>query len=139
MPPESVRPTEPASTSATAASFGELLARGIARGGWLLGEALAGRPITMCTSSVCQWASCEHYYGPGCRPEAVDATVYSWGLCYVSVCALTVEEALRAANFEHPTGLDHGWMLADEAFRTGEPNGVTCPDDPNKRHWLFSC
>ena len=71
-----------------------------------------------------------------------DFTCYAIGLFYASVCttmknAEAVEERMNEA---HPTGIDSRWRVADEAFRTGEPNPCPCSDHPEThRHWLLSC
>lgn len=69
-----------------------------------------------------------------------EVNIYSWGLVFASVCAprdMTQEEVEDAVNRQHPTGLDHGWKVADEPFRTGESN----PHDAGDcgRHWLLAC
>lgn len=68
--------------------------------------------------------------------------VYAFGLCYASVCApasLTIDEMIAAADAEQPTGLAHGWFLANEPFKDGSPNPKTCENDPARRHYLLSC
>jgi len=68
------------------------------------------------------------------------ANVYSYGLCFASVCApldMPEEEVVRQVNLSHPTGLDHGWKKADEPFRTGEPNPFDAGDCG--WHWLLVC
>lgn len=67
--------------------------------------------------------------------------VYSLGICCASVCtSLTDEQATNRLNESHPTGLDHGWSIADEAFQTGESNPCPCNDAPDThRHILFVC
>jgi hypothetical protein len=73
------------------------------------------------------------------RPN-YDFCAYAVGLCYASVCtSLSLEEATQRLNAEHPTGLEHGWKLAAEAFRTGERNPCPCPDYAEHWHFLFSC
>lgn len=75
------------------------------------------------------------------RPVTGDFTAYAVGLCYASACtSLSDQEAAERMNVEHPTGISSRWSVADEAFRTGEPNGVACHDRPNThRHLLFAC
>ena len=66
-------------------------------------------------------------------------TVYAVGLCYASVCtSLAVDDVERWLNIELPTGVTP-WRLAAEGFRSGEPNGMPCPDQADRRHFLFSC
>lgn len=72
-------------------------------------------------------------------PES-PVNVYSFGLCYASVCAPTdmePEAVIEAVNASHPTGLDHGWKVADEPFSSGEPNPFDAGDCG--RHWLLVC
>jgi len=64
---------------------------------------------------------------------------YSVGLCFASVCTdLPPEEAAKVLNEMHPTGVSP-WVLANEDFADGTPNGVECPECAGKRHWLFVC
>jgi hypothetical protein len=66
--------------------------------------------------------------------------VYGLGLCYASVCTdMAPDEATVALNAECPTGLDHGWHVADEAFKTGEPNPSPCERGGDSKHYLFTC
>jgi hypothetical protein len=76
------------------------------------------------------------------------AVVYSvglcYGLCYASVCApgdMSAEVVEHSVNAEHPTGLSHGWRIADEPFASGSPNPnpSPCNDNSERRHWLLSC
>lgn len=67
-------------------------------------------------------------------------TVYSMGLCMASVCtSLSVEEAAARLNIQEPAGGTLEWRLADEPFRTGEPNPCPCNDGGGNRHMLFEC
>lgn len=70
-----------------------------------------------------------------------DFVVYSYGLVSASVCSsLGPEETARRLNEQYPTGLDHPWMLAEEPFRTGEPNPCPCNETPEThKHYLFTC
>lgn len=70
-----------------------------------------------------------------------DLTVYSMGLCYASVCTtLPDAEATSRMNLEHMPGTSHGWQIADEPFRNGDPNGRPCDQRPaSHRHLLFEC
>jgi hypothetical protein len=64
---------------------------------------------------------------------------YTVGLCYASVCSsLSPEETIERLNLEHPTGIAP-WTLAEEPFRTGEPNPCPCPDHSNAKHYLLVC
>lgn len=68
-----------------------------------------------------------------------DFNAYAIGVLYASVCT-SLDNAAAAArmNTEHPTGSATPWQIADEAFRSGEPNGVACHDYPEThRHLLF--
>ena len=71
-------------------------------------------------------------------------TVYSVGLCYISVCAskeLTPDAVERRANDEHPTGVSHPWSIDKKGeFRDGSPNPTPCDTNPEThRHYLLSC
>lgn len=70
-----------------------------------------------------------------------DFVAYAVGICAASVCtSLQPDEAEQRLNQEHPTGIASRWTLAvDENFRTGEENGMKCPDHPQHRHFLFHC
>jgi hypothetical protein len=71
----------------------------------------------------------------------VSVDVYSVGLCYASACATTDvprEEVERAVQRSHPSGVAP-WKVADELFRTGEPNPCPCNSDEGKQHWLLVC
>ena len=69
--------------------------------------------------------------------------VYSFGLCYASVCApkdMEGEKVAEEADYVHPTGLDHGWSVSDDKnFRSGETNPCECNHEADRRHWLLSC
>lgn len=66
---------------------------------------------------------------------------YSVGICYASVCTeLSLKEATARLNCEQPTGLDHGWHIADEPFGSGESNPCPCNTHPEThKHYLFAC
>lgn len=70
-----------------------------------------------------------------------DFVPYAVGVCAASVCtSLHPEDAEQRLNQEHPTGIASRWALAaGEDFRTGEVNGMQCPDNPTHRHFLFHC
>ena len=70
-----------------------------------------------------------------------DLEIYAWGLCHMSVCSkLTCEETVAGANQVHPTGISHPWQLADEPFKTGEPNPCPCNFYPEThKHYLLVC
>jgi hypothetical protein len=72
-----------------------------------------------------------------------DFCAYTVGVAYASVCtSLPIEEATRRLNAEHPTGIDHGWSLSDDAtFADGiHPNPCPCHLKPDTHtHYLFSC
>jgi hypothetical protein len=72
--------------------------------------------------------------------------VYSLGAVYCSVCApvgMAGDDVVAAVTASHPTGLDHGWRVADEPFASGEANPhhvEGCPGmDGTTRHWLLVC
>lgn len=68
--------------------------------------------------------------------------VYAWGLVSTSVCTdLTDKEEIEdEVNRVHPTGIDSRWKISDEpTFRTGEPNGKVCEDNPTRHHYLLHC
>lgn len=72
--------------------------------------------------------------------EAPEFTPYKVGLCYASVCTrLSDQEATDRLNATCPTGLDHGWKIADEPFASGDPNPSPCCDGGPNRHILFVC
>jgi hypothetical protein len=73
--------------------------------------------------------------------QDTDYTVYSYGLCYASVCSsLPTGEIAARLNVSHPTGVSSLWGLStDKKFASGEPNPCPCPDYPQNRHYLFSC
>jgi hypothetical protein len=73
--------------------------------------------------------------------ENPDFTAYAVGFVFASVCtSLTDAEATERLNLVHPTGISSRWSIADEPFRTGEPNGCPCNDRPDThRHILFAC
>ena len=68
--------------------------------------------------------------------------IYSNGICACSVCsdetdidALTIE-----VNMQNPTGLSHGWKLAEGSFKNGESNPHPCEHNPSThKHYLFIC
>lgn len=70
-----------------------------------------------------------------------DFEVYFTRLLYASVCTkLPPKEAEHKLNAACPTGLDHGWKLANEPFRDGAPNGHACENNPKThKHYLFVC
>lgn len=70
-----------------------------------------------------------------------DFAAYSVGLVNASVCtSLHNAEATFRLNFEHPTGIESRWEIADEPFLDGTPNGAPCPHNPGThRHLLFHC
>jgi hypothetical protein len=69
--------------------------------------------------------------------------VYKSSVCYMSVCVIAAMETYQIeamANQANPTGLDHEWAIANEPFRSGEPNPCKCNNDPaNRKHYLLSC
>lgn len=66
--------------------------------------------------------------------------VYSLGITHMSVCtADTDDDMLAIVNAGYPTGLDHGWQIADEPFADGSPNPSPCGHDPELRHVLLVC
>lgn len=71
------------------------------------------------------------------------AIPYSVGLIFASVCApeaMPLETVVQQVNETHPTGLDHGWAIADaDTFMNGAPNPGPCDHDPTRKHVLLSC
>lgn len=68
--------------------------------------------------------------------------VYTWGLCHLSACVpkgMSREVIEGSVNTSHPTGISSRWRVADEPFKTGEPNPCQCGDDPGRQHFLFVC
>jgi len=67
--------------------------------------------------------------------------VYSTGIFYCSVC--TDEEPgamLEQVNMLSPAGTAHGWKIAEEPFKSGEPNPSPCNDKPEThKHYLLDC
>lgn len=72
-----------------------------------------------------------------------EVVAYNVGFVCISACApadLTESEVEVAVNERHgPTGLDHGWTIAEPTFAGGEPNGCPCNTDDARRHWLLTC
>lgn len=68
-------------------------------------------------------------------------TAYAVGLVYASACtSLSLAEATRRMNAEHPTGIESRWTVASEDFASGDQNGRPCDQRPDThRHLLFSC
>jgi hypothetical protein len=72
-------------------------------------------------------------------------TVYGLGIVHASVCApsdMPIADMLRDANHQTgPIGLDHGWVLSDDAtFSGGEPNPCPCDQQPDSHlHYLLEC
>ncbi len=60
-------------------------------------------------------------------------------LCTAGVCAeLDTAEATARLNREHPTGTKHAWVpVAKLGDGTALP--VPCPDDSQRKHYLFEC
>lgn len=73
--------------------------------------------------------------------EPVDFLAYSVGVVYASACtSLDDATATTRMNAAVATGTDTPWRIADEPFRTGEPNPCPCNDKPaTHRHILFVC
>lgn len=74
--------------------------------------------------------------------NASDFEAYSVGICCASVCtSLSLREAMRRLNAEHPTGITSKWRpSADETFRGGQKNPCPCDMHPaTHRHYLFNC
>lgn len=72
-------------------------------------------------------------------PAGVD--IYSYGLCFASVCsALTLDE-VKAAMAAYPTGVTSQWTLSeDDSFRDGRPHPCPCDAKPaTHTHYLFAC
>ena len=67
-------------------------------------------------------------------------SVYALGLVCASVCTnLSIEDAAKRLNLEHPTGISSRWAKADEAFSDGSPNPHSCEKDSRLQHYLFHC
>ena len=60
-------------------------------------------------------------------------------ICTAGVCTeLDTGEAMVRLNREHPTGTTHAWTpVAKLGDGTALP--VTCPDDSQRKHYLFEC
>lgn len=70
-----------------------------------------------------------------------DFEIYSIGFIYASVCSsLSLKDTMKRLNEARPTGLDHGWELAEECFSDGTDNPHSCERAPKThKHYLFSC
>jgi hypothetical protein len=67
---------------------------------------------------------------------------YAVGLISASVCtSMSIEEATRQLNIEHPTGINSKWVFSDDpTFATGETNPCPCDHSPTThQHMLFNC
>jgi len=67
---------------------------------------------------------------------------YAEGPCMASICApmfLTAQEIVAQANYYHPTGISSAWKVAEEPFRSGDPNPCPCDRDAQRVHYLLSC
>jgi hypothetical protein len=74
--------------------------------------------------------------------ETKDFNAYAVGICYASVCTnLSVAEATKRLNEEHPTGIRPQWKLDDDpSFAGGKSNPCPCENNPEThRHLLFCC
>jgi hypothetical protein len=73
----------------------------------------------------------------------MSTTIYTWGLCHCSVCTDETDPAKieAAANEQHPTGLQNGWMISkDKTFNGGQPNPCPCEQRPKThKHYLLEC
>ena len=66
--------------------------------------------------------------------------VYREGICYASVCSSLGMESTVKRMRTRPSGITHGWQLADKPFRTGESNPCPCDQQPKTHmHYLFEC
>jgi hypothetical protein len=82
-------------------------------------------------------------------PESIapagDGEIYMYrvGPLSMSVCApgvLNAEQVATAISKHHPTGLDHGWSVAEDThFASGETNPCQCQEDADRKHWLLDC
>ena len=66
---------------------------------------------------------------------------YAIGLIYASCCSsLSAEDTEKRLNAEHPAGTMNGWKIAEEPFKSGQPNPCPCHDHPDThKHYLFWC
>lgn len=72
-------------------------------------------------------------------PKENEIWVYSNGIVCCSVCSpFDVEETTERLNLKNPTGVGN-WSLSEEDFRDGVSNPCSCPDDDNRKHYLFNC
>lgn len=59
------------------------------------------------------------------------------GICYLSACTDDSDEVATAVvNRLCPS--ETPWVIAEEDFRSGEPNPHPCEKDPARRHVLFT-
>ena len=74
------------------------------------------------------------------QEEDKDFVVYAEGLLYLSVCSSLPQQEVEARMRRRPSGTKNGWGLADEPFRSGEPNPCPCDMKPEThKHYLFVC
>lgn len=78
-----------------------------------------------------------------------DIDIYTWGLCYASVCVprdMPRDEIERLTNLKNPTGISSPWVIStDTHFRRDKDGDVKpnpCPCSRNAEshlHYLLIC
>lgn len=73
--------------------------------------------------------------------QEVEVIPYKVGLMSASVCTNgTIENAIEYMNDVHITGLDHGWSLSSDIFKSHETNIIPCDQNPTTHlHFLLEC
>lgn len=73
--------------------------------------------------------------------ELKEFQVYSVGFVNASVCtSLSVAEATKRLNLEHPSGCRSKWKKSKTGFCDGHTNPCPCNLSPDThRHILFTC
>lgn len=67
-----------------------------------------------------------------------EVVIYAEGVCQASVCT-SLSDPKEVEAHMPPSGTSLGWKVADEPFRTGEPNPSPCNQDPTRKHFLMAC
>ncbi len=74
--------------------------------------------------------------------DKTNLDIYAIGICYASMCAnkeMTKDMIEDRVTELHPTGLMHGWCIADEPFADSLPNPKQCENNEERQHWLLNC
>lgn len=66
--------------------------------------------------------------------------VYAIGLVCASVCTnLSIREATKRLNIQHPTGISSQWRKSTDNFSDGSLNPHFCEQNGGYKHYLFNC